>query len=255
MCATEKGHADCMRVLIDAGANKEAKDDVRRRLLLSCRAFLICIFFLCSIFKWTFFCLGLSNHFYLDLLITTAFCSEVQRDVSHFLSLLFSCFSLPSILLLIFSTGSSAYLCLSVLCFPCLFSFSLWILFNIFHCFLNFLLLAFLCLFLLEPCGIKLTPSRFVISRIKGRGFGIWAPFLTQISHLSFNFLHFARFRVFLEIFPPLLVEESQILKELFWRVIFHHASCIFYFLSIILCLSLSLCISVSFSVFRTLFI
>ena len=28
MCSAEKGHADCMRLLLDAGADKEAKTDV-----------------------------------------------------------------------------------------------------------------------------------------------------------------------------------------------------------------------------------
>ncbi len=33
--AAAKGHADCMRLLIDAGADTEAQCDVRRRSLLS----------------------------------------------------------------------------------------------------------------------------------------------------------------------------------------------------------------------------
>ena len=34
MYAARKGRADCVRLLIDAGADKEAKNYVRRRLLL-----------------------------------------------------------------------------------------------------------------------------------------------------------------------------------------------------------------------------
>ena len=36
MRAAANGQADCLRLLIDAGADKEAKDWVRRRLLLVC---------------------------------------------------------------------------------------------------------------------------------------------------------------------------------------------------------------------------
>ncbi len=32
--AAENGHADCVRLLIDAGADKDTADDVRRRSLL-----------------------------------------------------------------------------------------------------------------------------------------------------------------------------------------------------------------------------
>jgi hypothetical protein len=40
MCAAAKGYTDCVRLLIDAGADKEAVDEVRRRLLLCYRTFL-----------------------------------------------------------------------------------------------------------------------------------------------------------------------------------------------------------------------
>jgi hypothetical protein len=33
MCAAANGRADCVRLLIDAGADKDAKDNVRRRSL------------------------------------------------------------------------------------------------------------------------------------------------------------------------------------------------------------------------------
>jgi hypothetical protein len=39
MWATVNGHVECLRLLIDARANKEAKDKVRRRILLECCAF------------------------------------------------------------------------------------------------------------------------------------------------------------------------------------------------------------------------
>jgi hypothetical protein len=35
ICAVANGHADCVRLLIDAGVDKDAKDDVRRRSLPS----------------------------------------------------------------------------------------------------------------------------------------------------------------------------------------------------------------------------
>ena len=34
ICAADQGRADCVRLLIDAGADKEAADNVRRLLLL-----------------------------------------------------------------------------------------------------------------------------------------------------------------------------------------------------------------------------
>ena len=34
MCAAEDGHTDCVRLLLRAGADKEAKSNVRRRSLL-----------------------------------------------------------------------------------------------------------------------------------------------------------------------------------------------------------------------------
>jgi ankyrin repeat protein len=37
--AVMHGHADCVRLLIDAGADKDAKDMVRRRSLICCCAF------------------------------------------------------------------------------------------------------------------------------------------------------------------------------------------------------------------------
>ena len=42
MVAVLNGHADCVRLLIDAGADKEATCDVRRRSLL-CWAHFLCI--------------------------------------------------------------------------------------------------------------------------------------------------------------------------------------------------------------------
>jgi hypothetical protein len=36
MRATAEGHADCVRLLLDASADKEAKDNVRRRSLRCC---------------------------------------------------------------------------------------------------------------------------------------------------------------------------------------------------------------------------
>jgi hypothetical protein len=45
MRAAENGHADCLRLLIDAGADKEARNNVRRRSLLCCGAFLFCFSF------------------------------------------------------------------------------------------------------------------------------------------------------------------------------------------------------------------
>ncbi len=44
MFAAVNGHADCVRLLIDAGAVMEAKTIVRRRSLLCCCASVICIF-------------------------------------------------------------------------------------------------------------------------------------------------------------------------------------------------------------------
>jgi ankyrin repeat protein len=42
--AADDGHADCVRLLIDAGADKEAKNNVRRRSLL-CRGSILFIYF------------------------------------------------------------------------------------------------------------------------------------------------------------------------------------------------------------------
>ena len=36
ICAAENGHADCTRLLLDAGADKEAKDVVRGRVRSAC---------------------------------------------------------------------------------------------------------------------------------------------------------------------------------------------------------------------------
>ena len=42
MCAATRGHADCVRVLLDAGADKEAKNKVR--LLFRVGVRLACVF-------------------------------------------------------------------------------------------------------------------------------------------------------------------------------------------------------------------
>jgi hypothetical protein len=51
MWAADRGHADCARLLIDAGADKEAKDDVRRRPLLCWGTLSISVFFISIVFQ------------------------------------------------------------------------------------------------------------------------------------------------------------------------------------------------------------
>ena len=58
MCTAAYGHADCARLLIDAGADKDAKGEVRRRSLHCGDAFLYC--FSCAYFL---FCVILLLHF------------------------------------------------------------------------------------------------------------------------------------------------------------------------------------------------
>jgi hypothetical protein len=43
MRAADNGHADCVRLLIDAGADKDAKDNVR---VSRCSAAVLCFIFL-----------------------------------------------------------------------------------------------------------------------------------------------------------------------------------------------------------------
>ena len=42
--AASRGHADCVRMLVDAGADKDARDNVRRRSLLCYSAFIFLLF-------------------------------------------------------------------------------------------------------------------------------------------------------------------------------------------------------------------
>ncbi len=47
ICAAENDHAACLRLLIDAGADKEAADDVRCRSLLCWGEFALILIFQC----------------------------------------------------------------------------------------------------------------------------------------------------------------------------------------------------------------
>ncbi len=63
--AAAKGHADCVRLLLDAGADKEAKCKVRAsavaRVGIASRCLVGFLIFLHSYFSFVFFCFGESR--------------------------------------------------------------------------------------------------------------------------------------------------------------------------------------------------
>ncbi len=106
MYAAQYGHSDCARLLIDAGADKDAKNNVRRRLLTCCYKLLaLFIFFL-------FFCV--SNQSYLSIVLSVSLSLHTSAiQVHHDLSqsrpkIIFSTF------IFIFSMASDLYPSLSI---------------------------------------------------------------------------------------------------------------------------------------------
>ena len=101
ICATQSGHAECVRLLIDAGADKEAKDVVRVGRCFadesSCFAQFSTFFFLCTncLFLFKLFHLRLCVHTLTPLAHNDPFLSSPVRSVYIAFSMRLWCVRFP----------------------------------------------------------------------------------------------------------------------------------------------------------------